>query len=125
MLATDRPTSAPIVAASQTTAVAGASPRRGPAQSSVPVDSRLRLPDRPVRCPPPLASGSGDAVDLEIVAALEVTDGGLRARPVTAIDGEVVAEGDQGDLQLRDTVAGRLGKDVAGRFRVAARTAPG
>ena len=41
---------------------------------------------------------------------LEVTHGGLGARPVTTVDVEVVAEGDEGDLQLRDTIAGRSGR---------------
>ena len=68
-------------------------------------DGRLGTGTDPQRC---LRSRSGDAVDLEVVAALEVAYGRLRARPVPTVDGEVVAETDKGDLQLGDALARRI-----------------
>ena len=55
--------------------------------------------------------GTGDAIDLEPVARLEVTYRLLGAGSVRAVDGDVVAERDERDLQLLDHDAGRAGLD--------------
>ena len=49
-----------------------------------------------------LRVGAGDAVDLEVVGRLEVAHRGLGARPVRAVDGDRIAQRDEGDLYLLD-----------------------
>ena len=53
-----------------------------------------------------------------LLRALEVADRSLRARAVAAVDVEVVAEGDESDLQLGDPIPGRTWRDVACRLRI-------
>ena len=72
-----------------------------------------------------LGARPGDAVDLEAVAGLEVAHRGLGSRAVATVHVEVVAERDEGDLELGDPIAGRVRNDVAAAGLVARRRAPG